>query len=864
MIWHNTDSVFVLKELDVDPNKGLLSGVADERLSIFGKNRTGSKDKIKFVNCFLSALNNKLYYFLAAISLLSLLLGFFYDNVGIFEPVLIIAILILNSLITGFYKYRSIVAEEKLNDAVNPNVTVLRDGLEKQISSELLVPGDILLLSEGDYITADARLISSDNFRTNEVAVTGESFPVEKRAAVLYEDITPVFKRGNMVFAGSSVVSGTAKAVVTDTGRNTELGKTNSLAEQSGGGELPINSSLISAEKIINSIIIVLCCAAFVIGILRNLHTSVPFAQLTVTMLSNTLALAVAAIPESLPAIAVIVVALGIERIVHDRIIIKKSKVLELLGKTNVICADKTGILTKSEMELTDVFDGDRTVVLGENSINEKDILTIRLAALCSTLQNDATEQAIDAASLKYCNADRLTLEKMCPRLTVIPFDTTRKTMTTVNMINSRPLAVVKGAPESVIPNCLNCNTDKIRAKWAEMSEKGLRVLCIAIKELDEIPANPSPENIETNLTFVALLGLNDPPRSGAVEGIRVCTKAGIRTVMMTGDSLATAVAVAKQIGILTDNSEAVTGAELDELTDEELKSKVADYSVYARITPAHKLRVISAWQSRGQLVTVTGDNTEDADALNAADVGCVMGTKGTDVARGTADMVIEENNFRYLVHAIEESRGLFENIKKAIYYLLGCNFSEILIYIICLSIFGFPPLAAVLLLWINLLTDCAPAISLATERSERSVMKQKPITLNGKLFDFHSIISIAAYAVFLTVTGILSFIIGNSVSQTCAVTMTFATVSMSQIFHSYNIKSNKSILKTDFKSNPFMNYSSAVVLFISMFLVLTPAGFVFGLTILSAGKFFTALALSLAIIPFGELLKWLLPKLKI
>lgn len=864
MIWHNTDADLVLKELNVDKDKGLYSGVADESLEIYGKNTIKTENKTKFIKHFLSSLNNKFNYILIILAVLSVITCLVYNDSSIFSPIFIVAILIINSLVSAYYKHKSIEALNSLSRYVNPLVNVLRDGVLKQIPSEFLVPGDILVLKEGDYITADARLIETNNFRTNEVSVTGEKFESEKQSGDVLESITPINKRTNMIFAGSSVSSGTAKAVVVETGRNTELGKSAEILEQTGSEKLPINDSLEKTEKIINAIVIVICAFVFILEVLNNLHTSLPFASMTVKMLSNAAALCIAAIPESLPAISVIVVALGINRIIENRIMVKKIKVFELLGKTNVICADKTGILTKRVMHLENIFDGENTITLSNDTVNDKNSAVLRLAAICSTLDNDSTEDAIKSACEKYCNQTKEEIENVYPRLAVIPFDTVRKTMTTINMINGSPLAIVKGAPETLLPKCVGIETDIIEKKYKEMSENGQRVLMIAVKPLSETPANPSAEEIENELTFAALLGLSDPPRTGAVDGIKICTEAGIKTIMITGDSLSTAISVARQIGVLTDDSEAITGEQLNELSDEELYSNIKKYSVYARITPQDKLRIISAWQHKGKIVTVTGDNTEDADALNLADVGCVMGKGGTDVARGTADLVIEENNFKYLVKAIKESRGLFENIKKSICYLLGCNLSELLIFIICLLAFGFPPLAAVQLLLINLITDCAPSISLATEPADSSVMKKKPTTLNGKIFDFNSIISIISNGIFMTITAFVSYTIGIKSGSITAVTMAFLTISLSQILHSFNLKSESSILKTKIFANKFMNYSTIIAVFVCMFLCLTPAGAVLELTVLSAGKFFISLGLSLLVIPFGELQKFLIKKYSI
>ncbi len=858
MIWHNSTVREVLEEFSVDPDKGLHSGIADQRLEQYGKNIIKKEKSISFLRCFLNQLNNKWVYILAAVALITMAICFAYKQEGAFTPLIMIAIIIFNSLVTAILRFRSDKALMKLNSVMTPISTVLRDGIEKQISSDEIVPGDIIILKQGDYVTADARLITTNNLRCNEYCISGESIPVDKRADEQFEDITPIVKRANIVYSGCSVVSGSAKAVVIETGKATEIGKNESITEEQGGEKLPIINTLDTADNMINIAVFVVCLIVFVTGVLKNIHlNSEPFASMTLKMLLNAVALGVAAIPESLPAISTIVVALGIQRMIKKNTVIKKTKALEILGKTNVICADKTGILTKDLMQLDSIFDGNDIVQLKkEIQPDNKTITILKFATCCSTLTDDSTEAAIEKACLDFGKQSKEDLGFVYPRLSLIPFDTKRKAMTTVNMINGRPVAITKGAPEYVIGRCGGIDTEKTIAIAKEMANRGLRVLCIALKQLDEAPAHPQAEEIENNLTFVGLLGLKDPPRSGAVEGIKICGDAGIKTVMVTGDSMTTASSIAKQIGILKNGEVCISGAELDEMSDEELSKSIENISVFARITPEHKQRIISIWQSKGCIVTATGDNIEDSDALSLADIGCTMGKKGTDVAKGNSDIVIEGNNFKALIDAIKESRGLFANIKKTIVYLLSCNLSELLFYLFGIIIFGVTPLTGVLLLLVNLLTDCAPAVSLATDNAEKSVMKKKPVTMAGKLFDTHTSLSIIFNGIFLTLIAFAAFIIGKSTDITTAYTMSFAVISISQILHLFNIKTEKTILKTDFKSNRFMLISTVIVLFVSMFLCVTPIGSVFGLTVLSTSKFLISIGLSLLIIPFSEILK--------
>ena len=855
MIWHSSTVNEVLNELSVDAQNGLSNGVADERLQNYGKNIISNIESPSYLKRFLEQLNNKVVYLLTVVAVISFIVSFIYDQKDFYSPLLIIAIVIINALVSAYHLYRCDHALDTLRTATHPTATVIRDGIEKQIPSEELVPGDIILLKEGDYITADARIIEENGFRCNETVLTDDMIPVEKRADITVEDITPVSGRSNMVFSGCSVAHGTAKAVVVETGLSTEVGRNSAIIQQTGIEEPPIKETLNSTGNFVNIAILIICIITFAITFFQNISSG-NFAYTTTQAFLNAVALGVATMPESLPAISTIVIALGIQRIVRDNIIIKKISALEVLGKTGVICADKTGILTKNHMNLECIFDGERTVQLGSDEMPEKTAMVLRLATACSTLDSDYTERAIEEACIQYNGVSQIDIENVYPRLTTIPFDSIRKTMTSVNMINGHPIAIVKGAPEIVMEKCVGVDIEHLRRENEYFTNQSLRVLCIAIKRLDEIPANPNPDEIEKDLTFVGLLGLNDPPRVEAIEGISMCDAAGITTVMITGDNLLTAKAVARRIGILKDGTEAITGDELNAMSDEELLANIRKYSVYARITPADKLRIIKAWQDSGEIVTITGNSIEDADALSLADIGCAVGKQGTDVAKGNADIIISNNNFISIVNALRESRGFFENIKKSVTYLLSCNLGEIIAYITGLLIFGMPPLAAVQLLWINLLTDCAPTIALTMERSEPQVMKRRPIALSGRIFDWRSLCKMLIQALVIALVTLIAYSSGIKLGNSTAMTMAFLTLSVSQIFHAYNIKTTRSVIFTDFKSNELMTMSTVLTMFISIFLSITPAGAVFGLTALKASQFFACIALAFIIIPVCEIIK--------
>ncbi|MBP3706227.1 MAG: HAD-IC family P-type ATPase, partial [Clostridia bacterium] len=587
----------------------------------------------RFKKHFLNQLKSKLVFALIIIAVISFIVSVIYTEKDIFSPVLIVAIVLINALINAWHLYRCDDALNSLKSITNPSATVIRDGITRQIPSAELVPGDIILLNEGDYITADARIIEANNFRCNESIISGENIPVDKRGNAVFEEITPINERLNMVYSGCSVVHGNCKAVVVETGLNTELGHTSALVQQTGADSIPIKATLDSTEKLANIAIIVICILTFIIGMIQNFSTETAFANLTVKLIFNSVALAVAALPEGLPAISTVVVALGIQRIIKNEIVIKKVKALEVLGKTTVICSDKTGIITHNHMTLDRIFDGEKFIDVNDEPFDDKSAWLLRLAVSCSTLNNDSTENSIIEACEKYTNLKKDDIDNLFPRLEYIPFDNTRKTMTSINMINGRPVAIVKGAPEMLADKFNNISAEEVLNANEKMASDALRVICIALKPLENFITNPNYEDIECNLTFAGLIGLSDPPRKETIDGISVCDTAGIRTIMITGDNIITAKAVARRIGILKDGTEAISGAELSKLSDEELADNVKKYTVYARVTPSDKLRIIEAWKKNGDIVTITGDDITDTDALSAADIGCAMNIQGADVA---------------------------------------------------------------------------------------------------------------------------------------------------------------------------------------------------------------------------------------
>ena len=858
MIWHSAQVNEVLNELKTNSESGLLNGVADERLETYGKNIITRAEKPSLIKRFLDQLKSKTLIALVIISLLSFVVSLIYSESNSYFALIIIGIVILNAFISAFHLFTCDNAFDDIKQITIPTVNVLRDGIIKNINSSELVVGDIILLAEGDYVTADARLIETNELRCNESSLTGEDIPVEKDANALLEDIVNLPMRKNMVFSGTTVIHGNAKAVVVATALNTESGMATAIMEQTGSNTLPVQNELDLIGKIVNTVILVVCVLFFLIGMIRNFNSSAPFALTTLNMLLNSVALAVAAIPQSLPAIATIVIATGTGRILNDKIILKDSKAFETIGKTNVICSDKTGILTHKKMSLSKIYNGKKVTDLLIDSVDEQTAIVLNLAAACSTLQNDSTEDAIEEACLNYNSKSMVDINALFPKLTYIPFDSHRKCMTVITMINERPFAIVKGAPEMVIPKCNTAKSEELFNVNDELANDGLRVVCIAMRPLDSIPANPNSEDVECNLTFVGLLGLTEPIRQSAIEDIIACKKAGIKTVMVTGDNINTAKAIARKMGLISDDSEAIDGVQISEMSDNELIENVDKYSVFARITPSDKLRIVKAFKAKNMIVTVTGDSINDAETLAVADVGCAIGQYGDDVAKGNADIIILKNNFGSIVKALKESRGFYSNIRKIVYYLCSCNFAELLFMQIGILAFKVPVLIAVQFLLINLLTDCAPAISLSMEKAEDSVMNGNSFAAQSKIFNVKAFCSVIIQSIFIALITLTAYIIGNNTSALIATTMAFATLGISQILHCLNNKFENTIFNKKLFSNKFMNNAVFATLFVVMFLVFTPFGFSFGLTILTFGEFLISLLLALLIIPFSELLKFL------
>ncbi len=587
-----------------------------------------------------------------------------------FEPVLILVIVIINAVMGVLQESKAEKALDALQNMSAPHARVIRGGEEQVIDAAMLVPGDIIRLEAGDFVPADARLLRAVSLKSEESALTGESVPSEKDAEAEVPEKAPIGDRSNMVFSGCSVTYGTALAVVTATGMDTEMGRIANLLEGESDTATPLQKKLAQLGKYLGIVALAACAIIFVVGLLNG----IPVMEIFMTSVS----LAVSAIPEGLPAIVTIVLSIGVQRMVKKNAIIRRLPAVETLGSASVICSDKTGTLTQNRMTLTKVYADGQRVPADVSTENVPEIeRLLRYATLCCDGSvvfdgdreqhiGDPTETAIVLAAHR-AGMPKEALGREFPRLAEIPFDSDRKLMTTVNRIDGRNVVITKGAFDMLAPRCIAGDLDAARAVCDEMSADALRVLAVAYREIEEVPAQPTSDELENGLTFLGLVGMIDPPRPEAAAAVATCRRAGIKPVMITGDHVVTASAIARELGILTEADRAITGMELDAMTDAELDRDVEHIAVYARVSPENKIRIVRAWQRRGQIVSMTGDGVNDAPALKAADIGCAMGITGTDVAKGAADMTLTDDNFATIVDAVREGRGIYANIRKVV-----------------------------------------------------------------------------------------------------------------------------------------------------------------------------------------------------
>lgn len=860
---HNTPQEDLLKELRTSLEAGLSSQEAQQRLGQYGENKLAEKKKKTNLQRFLEQFKDAMIIILLLAAAVSFVVACFgHDPMEFFEPLLILLIVVLNAVLGMVQEAKAEKALDALKSMSAPHARVLRDGKEQVIDAAQLVPGDVIRLEAGDFIPADARLLKSVSLKSEESALTGESVPSEKDAAALVEEKAPLGDRSNMVFSGCSVTYGTATAVVTGTGMNTEMGKIAGLLEGEEEGQTPLQQKLAQLGKYLGFVALAACAVIFVVGLINGINV--------LEIFMTAVSLAVSAIPEGLPAIVTIVLAIGVQRMVKKNALIRRLPAVETLGSASVICSDKTGTLTQNRMTLVKLWvngEPELETVSASNTPAARELL--RYGALCCdgsvVYKEDGTEQHIGdptetsilvAAHKNGMEQDEL--NRQYPRLAELPFDSDRKLMTSVNQIDGKIVAIVKGAFDMMAARCVSGNLEAAKEKNDEMSRGALRVLAVGYKFLEKAPEDPTSEELENGLTLLGLVGMIDPPRPEAKAAVATCRQAGIKPVMITGDHVVTASAIAKELGILEDGDKAITGAQLDAMTEEQLDQEVEHISVYARVSPENKIRIVKAWQRKGQVVSMTGDGVNDAPALKAADIGCAMGITGTDVAKGAADMTLTDDNFATIVDAVREGRGIYANIKKVVGFLLGTNIGEVLTVFFAMILWHKTPLLSMQLLWINLVTDSLPAISLGMEAVEADVMDHKPKPKSEGIFAHGLGIQVVLQGCMFALLTLAAFVLGQRFggSLEAGQTMAFMVLALTQIVQSFNMRSQRSLFAIGPFSNKKLNGAALLSLALVCLVLFTPVRIAFGLVLLPAWLYLVGLGLILVPLPVMELAK--------
>lgn len=887
--WFNKTVDEVESTLKTNAENGLTAEEAKKRQEEYGLNELKAKKKKSLFVKFLEQFKDFMIIILIISAIISGVVGVAQGE-GFTDTIIILVVVVVNAIIGVAQENKAEKSLEALQKLSSHVAKVVRDGKLQVIQSKELVPGDIVILETGDYVPADLRIIEAVNLKSQESALTGESVPVEKMAAKIEDEKIGIGDRVNMLFSSSLITYGRGKAVVVETGMNTEVGKIADIINTAEEQGTPLQQKLNKLGKTLGIVALAICAVIFVVGLL--------YGKEPIHMFMTAVSLAVAAIPEGLPAVFTIVLAIGVQRMVKRNAIVKKLPAVETLGSASVICSDKTGTLTQNKMTVEKVF-CDGNLVNLEESADMIDIQKLVYASmLCNDtkiseddkLTGDPTETALVDMAFKL-DFDP-SVYGMFPRVAEIPFDSDRKLMTTVHEENGNYVVYTKGGVDELLANCSSyilegdIKTDLeeykeiIRRYNMEMAQNALRVLAMAYKVLDHKPTAEEIKELESNLTYIGMVGMIDPPRLEVKDAVQECKEAGIKTVMITGDHKITAIAIAKSLGILENDDEAITGTELEEMSDEELIRNVRKYSVYARVSPEHKVRIVKAWQANGETVAMTGDGVNDAPSLKIADIGCAMGVVGTDVAKEAADVILTDDNFATVVSAVEEGRRIYDNILKAIQFLLSSNIGEIVVLFLAILItpllskqFGvditlIETLLPIHILWINLVTDSLPALALAVDPAADNVMKRKPLKNTKKgIFTKGMTWRIVYQGLMIGLLTLTAFIIGLStpdVSQEEKVkigqTMAFYVLALSELVHVFNIRDNKrSIFKTGIFNNSKLILATVVSASL-MFVILFTQGLrdIFGLVMLPAMHVFETIMLVLAPVIIVEIFKLL------
>ena len=855
--WFSKSVEETKEELQTDLKNGLTSKQVAEKQQKHGLNELKAKKKKTLFQKFLEQFKDFTIIVLIVAAIVSGIVGVS-EGEGITDTIIILIVVVLNAVIGVVQESKaekSLEALQKLSDHASK---VIRNGKLEVIPSKLLVPGDVVVLETGDYIPADLRIIEAVNLKSQESALTGESVPVEKQVEKITDEKVGIGDRTNMLFSSSLITYGRGKGIVVNTGMNTEVGKIATMLDSTEETTTPLQEKLNKLGKTLGIAALAICAVIFVIGLL--------YGKEPIHMFMTAVSLAVAAIPEGLVAVSTIVLAIGVQRMVKKNAIVKKLPAVETLGSATVICSDKTGTLTQNKMTVKKLYFDNKLVDFGVDFVySQNEVLKnlVYASMLCNDtkigpnneLTGDPTETAlIDMGfNLDFNPA----LYDQMPRVEEIPFDSDRKLMTTVHKIGDKFIVYTKGGVDELlnravaytingeIKDDLETFKKEIQKNNEEMAKNALRVLAFAYKELDHMPQKEEMENMESGLIFIGMVGMIDPPREEAKVAVAKCKTAGIKTVMITGDHKITAIAIAKALGILENESEALTGAELEQMSDEELTKNIRNYSVYARVSPEHKVRIVKAWKAQGEIVAMTGDGVNDAPALKNADIGCAMGMVGTDVAKEAADVILTDDNFATVVSAVEEGRRIYDNILKAIQYLLSSNVGEIIVLFVAILItpllanwFGITnisalePLLPIHILWINLVTDALPALAVAFDPANKDIMNRKPIDSKKGIFTKGMTWRVIYQGIMIGILTLVAFCIGlatpniegipeyvEHVKIEIGQTMAFSVLALSQLAHVFNVRDNKNSI---FKTKPFNNKTLLGAIAISAALMIT------------------------------------------
>ena len=859
----------VRKVTEADPDTGLSSQEVDERRKKQGLNKFDEAPKESMIKKFFRSLSDFTTIVLLIAAVISFYTAFATEHGDLFEGLLIIAIVVINSVLSIVQEGNAEKALESLQDMNKQTATVIRDGKVTTVESEQLVVGDILVLESGDAISADARLIEASQLRVEESALTGESEAVEKDAAFLAKEDESLGDQLNMVFKGCTVAAGRGKAIVTAIGMATEMGKIADLLNENTMQKTPLQVRLNQLGKRISMIALAAAALVFVIGELQG----EPLLEMFMTSIS----LAVAAVPETLTVIVTLTLAYGVQKMARKHAIIRQLPAVETLGTANVICSDKTGTLTQNEMRVRRVWSKEDEVTNIEDSMTNSAMEILKMAALCTdvtveqedddlVIKGNPTEVAIVRAVEENYHT-KAELEEKYPRVNELPFDSERKMMTTVHQMGEKYISITKGAFDVLAPRFSSGDVEQAAIVNDRFGKRALRVIAVGYATYDEEPQDISSEALEKDLRLIGLIGMIDPPRPESKGAIKRAKKAGIKTVMITGDHVVTASAIAKELGILNDPSEALSGSELHQLSDEELDARVKALSVYARVTPEDKIRIVKSWQRTGAVVAMTGDGVNDAPALKASNVGCAMGITGTDVAQSAADMILTDDNFATIVDAVSQGRSVYQNIRKAINFLLSCNISEIFIVLIAMLLGWGAPFTAVQLLFVNVVADGLPGFALGREPAEHGIMDQPPIPKNEGIFARGLLQKIAINAGVFTIVTLFGYYLGSYVdtispwvdaSQHVGQTVAFLILAYSSILHVFNVRSSQSIFKVNLATNKALVEMALLALAITTAVALLPfTQELFGLVHISLNHWFLVGILSIVPIAVNELIKF-------